>query len=327
MKKIACVGYHETGAGVIDNIFRECDNVCQGAYEAEVRFLHDPDGISDLEFHLVENPHRLSSAIAIKRFVKYAESQNRQISKVYGNDWIDFAKEFAESLALCKFNGYTNGDILVMNDFQRMRLYLKKAINKLKPAKYRYPTWHNYMPSLKTYYSRLDEDVFLAKVQGFVEAFAHRVNVKDLEYVVLDQFIGADNPSRYLRYVKGEIFVFIVDRDPRDLFIHNHLRGDKVLPHDPEQFCIVYRSIRERTSPFPENVLYIRFEDLIYKYEESVDAVLKFAGIVKEHHVNPRMFFDPVKSSAGTKLWERYPQYNEAVAYITKQLPEYLYPY
>lgn len=327
MKKIACIGYHETGAGVIDNIFRECDNVCQGSYGAEVRFLHDPDGISDLEFHLVENPHRLSSALAIKRFVKYAESQSRQISKVFGNGWLPFVKDFADSLALCKFKGYTNGDVLLLSDYQRNMLFLKKAFNKMKPIRFRHPTWYNYLPNMVTYYSKMDENVFLQKVQNFTEAFSERVNNQHSEYVVLDQFIGVDNPSRYLRYVKGDIVVYVVDRDPRDLYIHYQIRKDKVLPNDVEQFCVVYRSIRERTSPFPENVLYLRFEDLINNYESSVDKVLNFAGIGKEHHIAPRQYFDPVKSAVGMKLWERYPQFKDEVAYISKTLPDYLYSY
>ena len=327
MKKIICAGFHETGAGVIDNVFRECDNVCQGSYGAEVRFLHDPDGISDLEFHLVENPHRLSSAIAIKRFIKYAESQSRQISKVFGNGWRPFAKDFAESLALCKFKGYTNGDVLLLSDYQRNILFLKKGFNRLKPAKLRHPTWYNYLPNMITYYSRLDEDEFLNKVRDFTEDFAARVNNQDLEYVVLDQFVGVDNPARYLRYVKGDAFVYVVDRDPRDLYIHYQIRKDKVLPKDVKQFCVVYQSIREKTSPYPDNVLYLKFEDLITNYKTSVDNVLSFAGIGKEHHIYPGRYFDPIKSSEGIRLWERYPQFNDEVAYISKTLPDYLYSY
>ena len=95
MKKIACVGYHGTGAGVIDDLFREFDNIYHGSYEAEVRLLHDPDGISDLEYHLVENPHRLSSGIVIKRFISYAKSQERQATKIFGNLWMDMIISYA----------------------------------------------------------------------------------------------------------------------------------------------------------------------------------------------------------------------------------------
>jgi hypothetical protein len=73
--------------------------------------------------------------------------------------------------------------------------------------------------------------------------------------------------------------------------------------------------------------MYIRFEDLIYHYEDSVNKVLAFIGILPEHHVAPGAYFDPVASSKGTKMWERYPKYNRDIDYITKVLPEYLYNY
>ena len=326
MKKITCVGYHETGAGVIDNLFRECDNVAQGAYEAEVRFLHDPDGISDLEYHLVENPHRLSSGLAIKRFIRYAEGQRRQVEKVYGGDWVKDVREFAESLALCKYNGYTLGDLTLLSDFQRMELLAKKAFNRLKPSKYRYPVWHNYLPSIETYYSRMTEEDFLLKVNAFVEAFCRKVNPEGKEYLMLDQFVGANNPARYLRYV-SDMKVFIVDRDPRDLFIHLVERKDKVLPKDPEQFCIVYRGIRQTMGEDPDNVMRVRFEDMIYDYGRSVESAFRFVGIDPSHHVAPGRFFNLEASKKGTRLWQTHPQYMSAVEKIERLLPEFLYPF
>lgn len=327
MKKIACVGYHETGAGVIDNIFRECDNVCQGVYEAELRFLHDPDGISDLEYHLVENPHRLSSGLAIKRFVRYVNSQNRQVSKTLGDEWVSLALEYAESLALCKYNGYTLGDISMLNPMQKGELLFKKAVNRLKPKKFRYPVWHNYLPWLETYYSRLSEQVFLEKTRSFVNVICEKLNTGNKEYVMLDQFVEASNPARYLRYVDN-LKVVVVDRDPRDLFIHHITRGDKVLPTDPEKFSIVYRGIRQLKGRDPEGaVLRVHFEDFIYKYDETLNKLFDFVGMPREHHVSPGLHFDRLKSSKGTKLWETFPQYESAVRVLEERLPEYLYCY
>ena len=37
------------------------DNVCC-KNDNEIRFLHDPDGISDLEYNLIENPNRHNSS-------------------------------------------------------------------------------------------------------------------------------------------------------------------------------------------------------------------------------------------------------------------------
>lgn len=111
MKKIACVGYHATGAGVIDDLFREFDNVAQGQYEVESRLLQDPDGISDLEYNLVDNPHRLNSGFAVKRFLKYVKTTNRTYTKIFGRKWKQLSEQYAHSLATFEFQGYWHGDV------------------------------------------------------------------------------------------------------------------------------------------------------------------------------------------------------------------------
>ena len=78
MKKISCVGYHATGSGAVDDYLREFDNIESANYGIESRFLQDPDGISDLEYNLIENPHRLNSGFALKRFLIFA----REIARI-----------------------------------------------------------------------------------------------------------------------------------------------------------------------------------------------------------------------------------------------------
>ena len=88
MKIIACCGYHATGSGVIDDLLREMDNVADAVYGAELRILHDTDCISDLEYHLVKDPHRLCTGLAIRRFVEYCKSQSRMEEKIFGKNWM-----------------------------------------------------------------------------------------------------------------------------------------------------------------------------------------------------------------------------------------------
>ena len=79
MKKIACCGYHATGSGVIDDLLREMDNVACSEYCAELRILHDPDCISDLEYHIVTDPHRLGTGLALKRFFLYCKNHSQMV--------------------------------------------------------------------------------------------------------------------------------------------------------------------------------------------------------------------------------------------------------
>ena len=74
-------------------------------------------------------------------------------------------------------------------------------------------------------------------------------------------------------------------------------------------------------------VLYVTFEDMIYKYDEMIKTVMDFVDISPEHHVSPKTHFIPTKSINGTRLWERYPQYSDAVKIIEKELPDFLYNY
>ncbi len=326
MKKIACVGYHYTGAGVIDDLFRECDNVFQGEYEAELRFLHDPDGVSDLEYHLVENPHRLSSGLVIKRFISYAKRNARQINKVVGKEWVKLATSYAESLAQIKYHGYTLGDLLFLTKTEKVRFFICRVLNKLLPKSIRKPKDSNQLPSVVTYYSRLEENEFLEHTISFVEEVCKKANKESKEFIMLDQLVGSNYPERYLRYV-NDIKVIIVDRDPRDVYISRIMVNDKVLPKDPHDFCIYYRGIRKRTGGTPDNCLDVRFEDMIYHYEENVKRVLDFVGINVLHHINPKKYFNPEVSCRGTRLWEKYPQYNDAVLIIEKELKEFLYQY
>ena len=326
MKKIACVGYHYSGAGVIDDLFREFDNVYQGQYEAEMRFLHDPDGVSDLEYHLVNNPHRLSSGLAIKRFIAYAKKNARQVNRVVGPEWIKLATEYAERLALIKYHGYVGGDLLFLSETEKIRYFYSRVMNKILPVKIRAPKDSNQLPSVVTYYSRLNEDDFLQYTRDFVELLCAKANKEQKEFIMLDQFIGANNPERYLRYV-NDIKVVVVERDPRDVYISRTLVNDRVLPRDPNEFCIYYRGIRKRTGQTPPNCLDVHFEDMIYNYDDSVKRVIDFVGIDKSHFVKPRAYFNPDKSINGTQLWKKHPEFKEQVKTIESNLKDYLYNY
>ena len=327
MKKIACVGYHGTGAGVVDDLFREFDNVCQGRYECEARLLQDPDGISDLEFNLVENPHRTNSGFAIKRFVQYVNRVNHTYKYIFGSDWKKISMTYVDSLVKEKFQGYSECDTFCQPLIPYSIFRMRRAFNKMLPKMWKKPNYYNYFPKITSYHAFLTEQDFLQKTRRYIERLCHEMNFENKEYVLLDQLISANNPERYLRYV-DDVKVIVVDRDPRDLYINHTKCADHKLPKDPRQFCVVYKDIRKMVCPVPEDkCLYMKFEDMIYHYDASVDEILQFVGISKKNHISPRKYFDPNKSIKGAQMWKRFPQYQDAVRIIERELPDYLYPY
>lgn len=328
MKLITCVGYHATGAGVIDDLLRECDNVAQGKYEREVRFLHDPDGVADLEYHLVTNPHRSASGQAIKRFIHYTQTEGKQGLSVFGPRWNELAIEYAESLAIMKYKGWRFADVEQLPFWEKSFFMLRRAFNHLLPRAIRKPGWYDYFPKLETYYSLLSRDVFLEKTRSFVAELCESANPEHKEYLMLDQFVPSHNPLQSVPYI-GDIKIIIVDRDPRDLYIHNMYHKDHRLPKDPHLFATQYRLMRKRYGEEDSRmVLRVNFEDMIYNYQDYTTKVFRFLGINPiEHHVQPKAYFNPDVSIKGTQMWKRFPQYLDSVAIIEKELPDMLYSY
>ena len=63
---LTVTGCYSTGSSAVTDLVKECRDVyCKDDYE--VRFAYDPDGIADLEYHLVENPNRHNTSHAIKK--------------------------------------------------------------------------------------------------------------------------------------------------------------------------------------------------------------------------------------------------------------------
>ena len=106
MKIITCASYYGTGSSAITDFFGEFSN-CFSTGEYEMRFLHDPNGIRDLEYNLIENNNRHNTSNAIKNFKKYVEYLNGNlIKKRYrrfcGNDFLKLSYEYIDNITeLC----------------------------------------------------------------------------------------------------------------------------------------------------------------------------------------------------------------------------------
>lgn len=326
MKVISCVGYHDTGSGAVDDFLREFENIAQAKYGVEYRGLQDPDGVSDLEFNIVENPHRLNTGYAIKRFKKFVKASRHTYGLIFGDLWERESDNYINDLIKFEYNGYWSGDMMLMKPWQRGTYYIRRAFNKVLPRQLKKPSTWNYFPNEKTFHCNLTEQEFLNCTHRYVDALLHAINKENKEMVVLDQAVSAMNIGRYIRYFDTDIKVIVVDRDPRDVFIEEILLKGRVLPKDPSQFADVYRSSRRRVgSRYDESkALFINFEDLIYHYESTTKKIMEFIGLSEENRTRTK-YFDPKVSIKNTRLWEKHPEFKKQVAVLERELPEFLY--
>jgi len=328
MKKITCISYHNSGSGAVDDFLREFDGIQFAPSDVEARFLQDPDGISDLEYNLVDNWHRLNSGFAIKRFEKFANYYNHTYSLIFGSEWKNQTKQYVQKLIDFSFPGYWHADVRLQNDISQLIYKLKRGISKLSPQKYRKSPDYNYYPNLISYHSRPDRETFYRITRDFCENLCNSISHEGTEYIVLDQCVSTTNISRYLNYI-DDLKVIIVDRDPRDLFIQGIRGNTHVLPHNPSLFAVQYMDMRfsideELKNP---NVIKIQFEDLIYNYDQTTKLICDFLGLDPEKHIRKKEFFNPAISIKNTQMWKRDKGLNMEINELEKKLKKYFYEF
>lgn len=92
MRFISCASYYGSGSSAITDFVSEFDTVYSFTDE-EFRFVQDPDGVSDLEYNLVENFNRHNSGHAIKRYKKLVDFESLKLLDEAGSSRLSLAAE------------------------------------------------------------------------------------------------------------------------------------------------------------------------------------------------------------------------------------------
>lgn len=327
MKIVTSVGFTCSGSSAINNLLREYDNFCELTPNNECRFLQDPDGISDLEYNLFDNRHRLNSEYAIKRYLKYTEKYDvRNFRQIFGEKWDKYNKEFVDSIITFSYNCYWHADLRDLTLLQKFKYYSYRATRIIFSKIFGISRENNknYFPNKKMFLPINDRNEFIDKVNIFTNNLFQFLNNDNKEFGVVDQLVPPRNIKRYMKYVQG-LYVIVVDRDPRDVYIEAMLKDDRAFPKDVKKFCQIYKDNRIGNTENNENILYIKFEDLVLNYKDSIDKINGFLGISIERHVNKGKYFSIEKSKENIELWKKYSKFSNQIKYIEENLKDYLY--
>lgn len=334
MRIISCASYYATGSSAITNYLEEFDD-CYSLTDYEFRFLYDPDGVGDLEFHLVENHHRHNSGYALKRFKRFVDELGNPYFKKYEHffdgKWKIISNIYIDRLTEFTYTGYWHQDVIDKGLFFYIR---KRCLNKFL----QHTVWKNQkeralneMPKEITYCSYPSEEKFLEYTRAYTEELFNAANRQNKTNVIVDQVVPPSNVNRYLRYF-NDIKVFIVERDPRDVYLaEKYIYKGRVVPTESvELYCKWYEYTRRHRNyeHFDnEKVMFVRFEDLIYNYDTMTKNINHWLGFSDSEHIHIKERFDPKISINNTRLWEKIPGVEQDVRYIEEHLPQYLYPY
>lgn len=152
----------------------------------------------------------------------------------------------------------------------------------------------------------------------------------NLRKCVINQPFPANCPQRYFDFFDNPKAI-LVTRDPRDIYI----MAKKFIKEDASWiptksvgdyinfYRMQYKGIESIKNS--KDVLIVRFEDLIYCYDDTRKEIEKYLDIHSEG--KKFKFFDPRHSVVNTRLFEKYVEFQEEINDIARELGKYLYPF
>ena len=326
---IGACGFGSTGSSVVTDYLREYDHIAVKD-DLEFTWVSRVDGLIDLE-RAVMNPHsRTGDSIhAIRRFEEMAKRAGR-IYEIHGLSKKEFDRliaEFIDAITIVKWYWYDNS-IQPSYTPKYLAYYImkRKVIPRIEKKVGHYV---DYWPLKEVKFSARPDN-FYAEAKKLVNSMLQGVGLDTNGIIAMDQPFSGNNPQACFPFFEDP-YAIVVDRDPRDNYVFARTRMLGRFHYMPinhvEDFIAYYRALRKDQPYLEENprILRIRFEDMVYEYDKTSTILRDFLRLPE--NPNPRSVFDPDLSIANTQVFKRYPQFDEDIKIIEKELPEYLYDY
>jgi len=324
---IGTCGFGSTGSSAVSDYLKEFEDN-QVLDNIEFTFPYEPDGLLDLEFHLMEQHARGSaSQVSIRRYRNLVKRLGKYIASNTSLSqqalW-RLTDDFLESIVQIKWKGYNDVDLGVVqrvfgNSIMRQRVIpaLEKAFNRPIET---YP--------LEDIEFSIKPDNFYSECKEYIRRLLTEMGADFRRNIVLDQPFSAEDPEKSFVFFDDPVAI-VVDRDPRDVYLfgikHLMSRG-RFMPTDSvEKFVEYYRLLR-KNMPYNngnERILRLNFEDLVYEYEKTTTKIIDFCKL--SNNKAKFTIFDPSMSIANTQLFKRFGGYQSDIDYIERHLAEYLY--
>lgn len=331
-------GYMGSGSSAITDLLSEIEGYRDNNGSYEYILMHCPDGLFDLEDKLLYSNNAIRSDEAIQRFLICMNDLYQKkfywpgrYKKKISTSFMDYCHRFINSLNPIEstntywyFQEYPTG----------MKMYIIYILQKILKSL----NIHKIVLSTPLRYKKM-RIAIPQKEEYFCKARLFLNNIfNDLGYnsknLVLDQFLLPHNLFRIKNYFDESLRVFVVARDPRDVFIINKYIWVKMgtpvpYPLNVKEFCKMYRAVRESEKKVIDRRIFrLNFEDLIFDYEKILLKIYTFLGISEEKHQKyKKTIFNPNISINNTMLFKKNLLYKQEIEIIEKELIDYLYDF
>ncbi len=324
---IGACGFGETGSGAVIDYLKEFE-VVKVKDDMEFTYVSSIDGLLYLERAVMNSFNRTSDSIyGIKKFLDMV-NKKKGLYKTHGLStklFEESARLFVDRITMVKWYWGTKRYRYRSRYFFHQFMVKKVIARQERKTGHRAKCW-----PLKEVRLSMKPDNFYDAAREHIDELLKGMGLDQDRIIALNQPFAANNPQVCFPFFKDP-YAIVVDRDPRDLYVSgktNQMGKWHFFPIDNvDDFIIYYRTLRKDqpyTIPNPR-ILNIRFEDLIYEYENTTQRLRDFLSLPE--NPKPRTLFNPDLSIANTQVFKRYTQFAEDVHRIEDALPEYLYDF
>ena len=340
-KIIVPTGYSGSGSSALTDLVSELEGFDENLGSFEFVFTHCPNGLFDLEDKLLIGNNGLRSDEAIHSFLSCMYRLHHERNYWFSDyavkvtpRFYSFCEEMIADLRLISMNDVywyyqENIDTIPLRLLWHIRMSATKLFGRhfpkdkpFKPLDY---------DDVQLAYPKPDE--FYAAARRMLQKLYCELGCEQ-HPLVLDQLLLPHNLHRIDRYFDDRLRVFVVDRDPRDVYLLNKYywlpaHVGVPFPTEPEAFCRVYAAMRQSERHVEDSrILRLHFEDCIYRYDETCRRVYAFLDVSDAQHARRKgTMFQPDKSIRNTQLFRRGSFPAEDLHIIEEQLSGYLYDF
>lgn len=329
LRVIGVCGLGFTGSGAVTDLLKEYDEILFNNNFNEFSLCYYTDGLLDLKHNLVDCPIRFeSSDAALYRFqnlVKKTYGSKHFRKSPYNKKIYLACMRYIEDVTQIKWKGtwgFRLGETRFIKNFLiRVAFKLRRIIGDSFFVKLSSTTMRFSIRPIN----------FIDRTKELIQDILHITsNEKEAnkKYYLLDQAFPGDKPQECFVFFE-DAKAIVVDRDPRDVYLLSkydvHADSSWIPTDNVYKFIDYYRIMREHSEYKNENILRIRFEDIIYNYDSTRNKIEEFLNIC--NHLNKGKFLDVEKSVLNTQLFNKYPDESENIKIIEKELKEWLFDF
>ncbi|MDE1326591.1 hypothetical protein L9W97_15745 [Vibrio aestuarianus] len=336
IKYLDLSGYMFSGKSAFSDLMREFDGYLVPDYRTEFDLVRVSGGLLDLRGCIVDNWSPIRADASVKKFKKTINVLSRTpkgfrklyqsgfgYEKIYPN--IDLAtSKFISELICDSWRMKWPYALVDLDGFAIFKTKLKAKLEK----KFAWP---------EVEFNLISGHEFDKKAQAYIKELLCYKLPSNVDTVVTHNALEPYNPELGIDLF-GVAKSIVIDRDVRDIYMTsitlNPGYNDDVDTFKKisgsfniDSFIKRQKLLRQiKPNKRETRVLRINFEDLVYKYDDTISEIINFLEIDQSKHVLKGMYFNPEASKKNTKLWLNCDKKVRAeISKIERELSDYCY--